>query len=171
MGPDYDLETYTNAEVIAVNQDSLGRQGSVVYQDCSSNSRVYHVPLERQSKLLEREGLQTFSVPDCKQIWTRHLADGYAVAFVNYSNSSKLSVQSPLTDGRLVLDDCNASVDAQLWNITTYGLVSTIAAADNTCWEVRACRFEAGAGVDASFGCKAVPPAGDEKACDNNMIW
>eukprot|EP00992_Anisonema_acinus_P010410 TRINITY_DN6563_c0_g1_i1.p1 TRINITY_DN6563_c0_g1~~TRINITY_DN6563_c0_g1_i1.p1 ORF type:complete len:239 (-),score=49.46 TRINITY_DN6563_c0_g1_i1:193-909(-) len=65
----YDLETYTNAEVIAVNQDRLGKQGMVVSGSCPP------APNKTESS----------SILDCTQIWGRPLVDGaVAVAMVNW---------------------------------------------------------------------------------------
>ncbi len=59
----YDLETYSNTEVIAIDQDPLGIQGTVIWQNCDTYS----------------------GVPPCQQIWARPLADGsYALCAVNF---------------------------------------------------------------------------------------
>jgi len=60
---DYLIDTYTNAEVIAVDQDKLGRQGS----------RIYGSDLAADS-----------SIPQSLNVWARPLADkSWALAFVN----------------------------------------------------------------------------------------
>eukprot|EP00047_Mylnosiga_fluctuans_P005731 m.242349 g.242349 ORF g.242349 m.242349 type:complete len:400 (+) comp14019_c0_seq1:32-1231(+) len=65
----YDLETYTNAEVIAIDQDLLGVQGSVILTNCPP-----FLPLQAGD-----------SVPACQQIWARPLADGsVAMNFLNF---------------------------------------------------------------------------------------
>ncbi|CAK0870251.1 unnamed protein product, partial [Prorocentrum cordatum] len=77
---DYDLETYTNAEVIAVDQDKLGIQGKVVWDNCGGRGASGAAPLRRP-----RGG----GAPACQQVWLRRLWDGYAVAFVNYTRSKE----------------------------------------------------------------------------------
>jgi len=59
----YDLETYTNTEIIAVDQDPLGIQSTVIWENC-----------------------QNFTgIPACQQIWAKLLSDGsYALCAVNY---------------------------------------------------------------------------------------
>ena len=59
----WDLETYTNTEVVVIDQDPLGVQGTVIWQNCNSFS----------------------GVPPCQQIWARPLADGsWGVCAINY---------------------------------------------------------------------------------------
>jgi len=158
-----------------VNQDPLGIQGVVVYQNCTHGVDSISFPkLGRSSAQRDRRGLQTFIVPNCEQIWTRKLSDGYAVAFVNYTNSSSLEKKATVNEGGgLRLDACNASDETQFWNVTVAGGLATIAAdaGDKACWEVRGCTYNDGSVVDTNYGCKALPPAGDKEACDNNMIW
>lgn len=87
----WDYETYTNAEVIAVDQDPLGAQGTTIFDNCPL---VPLVDLQEQAALLRGsnrrpEGtpspLQDSPVPACQQIWRRDLADGsVAVAMVNF---------------------------------------------------------------------------------------
>ncbi len=63
----YDLETYSNTEVIAVDQDPLGKQGFLIWDNCK---------LARKN----RDGI----VPACQQIWARPLADqSWAACFIN----------------------------------------------------------------------------------------
>ena len=37
---DWDYETYTNTEVVAIDQDPLGVQGTVIWENCQSYSGV-----------------------------------------------------------------------------------------------------------------------------------
>jgi len=67
----YDLETYSNSEVIAVDQDPLGAQGRVLWENCPMTT------LEDARHLS--------AIPNCQQVWAKPLSNGsYAVAFVNY---------------------------------------------------------------------------------------
>ena len=72
---EFDLETYTNSEVIAVDQDALGIQGKVIWENCHlSLDDVIDHPIEEDA-----------DVPTCQQIWARPLSNGsYAVVFLNY---------------------------------------------------------------------------------------
>lgn len=103
----HDLETYTNTEVIAVNQDPLGLQAEVFWENCPSGTEL---PLAWKPRfawklprlpaswglpdfLSQPRGLHRFGprqvgkVPDCQQIWLKRLADGFAVAFVNFTTT------------------------------------------------------------------------------------
>jgi len=72
-----DLDTYTNAEVIAVDQDPLGVQGGILWEDCPPRDML---DLHVQSKTILDQ------VPACKQVWGKRLADRtVAVLFVNWS--------------------------------------------------------------------------------------
>ncbi len=74
------METYTNAEIIAVDQDQLGAQGRVLWENC---------PLSTLDSL---RGDPEF-IPDCQQVWSKPLNDGtYAVTFVNYALSAATTV-------------------------------------------------------------------------------
>lgn len=75
----FDLETYTNGEVVAVNQDPLGMQGTVVWQNCPSTD------------LSRDQSVENAPVPNCQQIWAKKLFDGYAVMFVNFTSTSAAS--------------------------------------------------------------------------------
>lgn len=91
----FDLETYTNREVIAVNQDVLGLQGVVVWQNCPLGEHV-HDKILRAPRLRRERGVAppgstdagVASVPGCQQIWAKVLSDGVALAFVNFTASS-----------------------------------------------------------------------------------
>lgn len=64
----WDLETYSNTDVISVSQDALGVQGSLLLSDC-----------HQQGPHIRKK------VPDCAQVWGRPLADGnFALCMVNF---------------------------------------------------------------------------------------
>ena len=66
----FDLETYTNKEVIAVDQDRLGAQGAVVWTNCAAFVKVSALD----------------AVPACQQIWARPLTGGaVAMNFLNFA--------------------------------------------------------------------------------------
>lgn len=74
---DYDKETYTNAEVISIDQDVLGRQGLPVFSNC---------PPHNQAEYERDIAAGNAIVPPCQQVWARPLSNGdVALAFVNYS--------------------------------------------------------------------------------------
>lgn len=74
---DWDLETYTNREIIAIDQDPLGIQGAPLLDACP--------PFRYNAEgtgWLEEDKLEG---PDGHQIWVKPLHDGsMAVAFVNF---------------------------------------------------------------------------------------
>eukprot|EP00948_MAST-09A_sp_MAST-9A-sp1_P003751 g3751.t1 len=59
-------QTYQNRDVIAVNQDRLGKQGI----------RIYGTNLTTNGSLVPSSGSFT-------NVWSRHLVDGWALAFIN----------------------------------------------------------------------------------------
>jgi len=72
----YDLQTYTNAEVIAIDQDSLGQQGAVVWSNCPA----FTSPAKNVA-----------DVPSCQQVWARPLQGGaVAMVLVNYAASTEM---------------------------------------------------------------------------------
>lgn len=73
----YDLETYRNEEVIAVNQDPLGKQGAILWENCPQRD-VQRLDLEaRKNRYL--------LPPSCQQAWGRPLRSGdWAVVLVNW---------------------------------------------------------------------------------------
>jgi alpha-galactosidase len=72
----FDLETYTNTEVILVDQDVLGKQGIVVFDNCPP----YVIKPTPQVK-----------VDPCQQVWAKPLSYGsIAVVFVNYALTSSV---------------------------------------------------------------------------------
>ena len=96
---DYDLQTYTNREVIEIDQDPLGIQGQVVWTNCPTPPHLTKLveesppPLTKLvedsppplTKLARRRAAAGGSVPDCQQIWWRPLAGGdTALVFLNY---------------------------------------------------------------------------------------
>ena len=179
----WDLETYSNTEVIAIDQDPLGSQGQVIYQACTPGAGV------------EGAGVGGGPpTPPCQQIWLKPLHDGaYALAFANFTFVNSDSTGTATSDGArpaatvseggnggsLALAACNASDQAQLWDITTAADgISTIKAVGDTdptdqhpgCWEINACNYQAGTGVDARFGCKT-PASANATGCAANMAW
>ncbi|EGD75477.1 hypothetical protein PTSG_06551 [Salpingoeca rosetta] len=69
----YDVETYTNREVIAIDQDPLGYQGRPVYSTCPPPS-------------LDDINNPNAIIPPCQQIWAKKMADGsVAVNMINYA--------------------------------------------------------------------------------------
>ena len=64
----YDLETYSNKEIIAVDQDPLGLQGQIVWENC---------PPRPRSNIQRRWPLPP--IPSCQQVWARSLQDGFAL--------------------------------------------------------------------------------------------
>jgi len=69
----YDLETYSNTEVIAVNQDALGVQGKPIASNCSPSVRLPGSGGDNR-------------VPECQQVWAKLLSDGSAaLIFVNWA--------------------------------------------------------------------------------------
>jgi len=76
----FDRETYTNAEVIAIDQDPLGIQGAVLWEDCP--------PRTLDRLVSDSLGPVLPQPPSCKQVWAKRLADGsYAVILLNWSGS------------------------------------------------------------------------------------
>jgi len=74
----YDWETYTNVEVINVDQDELGRQGTILWESCPPRD-VAQLDLTAKH---DRYPLP----PPCQQIWGRLLTnDEWAVVMVNWA--------------------------------------------------------------------------------------
>ena len=65
----HDLETYTNTEVIAVDQDPLGIQGEIVWENC---------PLRKRTNIKQSQFYD--EIPACQQVWARPITDGFAIA-------------------------------------------------------------------------------------------
>lgn len=166
----WDLETYSNRALIAINQDSAGRQAMLVQQTCRAQN-PQHVS----------------DVPACQQVWLKALANGdYAIGFVNYTNSSAggLHAQQDSASGQLALATCENSSAAQRWNISQPspgGMVkiasthrtnsSEPAPATGWCVEVNGCDYTVGSRVDTSYSCKPLPPPGNADKCAANMAW
>ena len=69
MSP-HDVETYSNQEIIAVDQDALGIQGQIVWENC---------PLRKRSNIRQPQFYDP--IPGCQQVWARPLHGGeFAVA-------------------------------------------------------------------------------------------
>lgn len=177
----YDLETYKNTEVIAVDQDVLGKQGTVVWDNCGSRAHAepwQAIERQAQRRADARLGLDALSrdscatIPDCQQVWLRELQDGYALAFVNYTRTDHQALRSA-GNGPLVLEPCDDTQESQLWNIQNEAVFSRIAAVagDKACWEVNGCGYGDGSTVDTNYGCKDLPSYVHDDACCSNMAW
>jgi len=160
--------------VIAIDQDPLGKQGGVVQSlgNCEGENPLWgdHSSLVRRARNSVTDGCT--APPDCQQVWLRQLHDGYAVAFVNYTLPGAPRVGA--SKGTINLAPCNATDDAQLWDVTISGALSRFQSAANGqgCWEVPGCGYRAGTSIDTNFGCKAIPPArGVTDGCCFNMAW
>lgn len=81
----WDLETYSNTEVIAIDQDKLGQQGQVIWSNCP-----FFEPQEQVDRVASRFGQARFqATPACQQIWGRPLFNGdLALGFVNYNTTA-----------------------------------------------------------------------------------
>lgn len=77
----FDYATYSNAEVIAVDQDPLGYQGRTFYDTCP------HYSAERAAAALDSNGASA-TVDNCQQVWGKKLSDGsWALNFVNFDSN------------------------------------------------------------------------------------
>jgi alpha-galactosidase len=162
----WDLETYSNKALIAINQDASGKQAKLVMQTSQASPTPYD--------------------PWLQQVWLKGpLSTGeYAIAFVNTTNTTK-QPRSPslgLGGSHLALANCNSSDPAQQWNVTTdpsqkLSLISSHASTDvpalkaPACLEVNGCNYSPGAHVDTNFGCKKFPKPGSTDPCASNMAW
>jgi len=76
----FDLETYTNAEVIAISQDRNVVQGSLVWSSCADHD-LTAILKPRKLPAYDYVGEQH----NCQQIWAKPLHDGsYGVLFLNW---------------------------------------------------------------------------------------
>mmetsp|Transcript_16123 Transcript_16123/g.34850 ORF Transcript_16123/g.34850 Transcript_16123/m.34850 type:complete len:448 (+) Transcript_16123:506-1849(+) len=83
----FDLETYSNEEVIAVDQDPLARQGTILWQNC---------PPTNISALVEvAEAGKYDQLPHCQQLWAKPLLGGdWAALLVNWApTATQMSIQ------------------------------------------------------------------------------
>ncbi|CAL1129504.1 unnamed protein product [Cladocopium goreaui] len=77
MSP-HDVETYSNKEVIAVDQDALGIQGQIVWENC---------PLRKRANIKQKQFYE--EIPSCQQVWARPLSGGkFAVVLLNLNKIS-----------------------------------------------------------------------------------
>ena len=90
----WDLETYTNAEVIALNQDKLGKQGYPVIDTCPNETMDELTAKARRFTMLGRSGAAGLSqvrdakVPACHQVWKKELSDGsVGVNVINFASN------------------------------------------------------------------------------------
>jgi len=79
----HDMETYSNDEAIAVNQDDLGYQGNIVWENC---------PQKSVSALVREANSSGYTAPPpCQQIWAKQLQSGdWAIAMVNWAELGEL---------------------------------------------------------------------------------
>ena len=105
---EFDYETYTNLEVIAVNQDPLGVQGHVIWNNCPPYNPA----------------TPTSSVPACQQIWARPLADGsFAVAFANFDTVPTVLVCDAACFGAIGM---SSALVRDLWAHEDIGLLTNL---------------------------------------------
>lgn len=183
----WDLETYSNTALIALNQDPAGRQAELVLHLCAAPAAP---PL----------GSAAAAVPPCTQVWLKALSTGeYAMAFVNFTSSSSGGAARPPSPGgshavasaaaaaapagTLAVLPCNEAWPSQRWNVTegASGLATIGSAhradapgpgpANDWCLEVNGCNYAVGGQVDAAYACKPLPPAGNRDKCAANMAW
>jgi len=77
--PPFDVETYTNPEVIAIDQDPLGYQGRPIINNCGEHDKE---EFERQVQH------RNYTVPSCQQVWAKKLSTGgVAVNMINFSSN------------------------------------------------------------------------------------
>jgi hypothetical protein len=154
----YDLETYMNSEVIAVDQDKLGQQGSVFSQSAKCNMHpvaavdAWTGRTSRYRRKVQQQNIGKFrtrgtctALPDCQQIWTRNLSNGdLALAFVNYTQvllppPVVAQQQQPRSGGgHVTLAACAAGNKEQLWQVASGGMTTVKSmGASKSCWEVR----------------------------------
>lgn len=84
---DFDLETYTNAEVIAIDQDPLGKQGKPIVSNCPPTDLEWAAAYAdtHNTTALGR----SLAVPSCQQVWAKPLASGaVAVNMINFASTS-----------------------------------------------------------------------------------
>ena len=160
----WDLETYTNKELIAINQDPKGVQAVLAMESCQAT---------------------TNKEPSCQQVWLKGpMSTGdYAIAFMNTTNASQLpaAVGVGAAQNKLAVAPCNSTEPAQKWNVTANANgEATLSISDGTvsgplphptCMEVNGCNFSPGQSVDTNFGCKVLPPPGGNNTCAANMAW
>ncbi len=109
----FDLETYTNQEVIAVDQDKLGKQGMVLKSSC---------PPE-----LPNDDDNDTPLP-CHQVWGRPLANGnWAVVLVNYDTGKGATVTCD-ADCMSIMGLGNGANVRDLWAHKDLGRMGTVSA-------------------------------------------
>jgi len=105
---DFDLQTYSNKEVIAVDQDALGVQGSVVVNNCPTFVRALNVS----------------DVPACQQVWARPLHGGsVALVLVNFSPQAATIACDTSCFKAIGLTRAKAR---DLWQHSDIGVVSSV---------------------------------------------
>eukprot|EP00960_Hanusia_phi_P058395 763874-Hanusia_phi.AAC.4 len=80
----WDLATYSNVDVINVDQDVWGIQGSPVFSTCPPPEHL--ADLDDYSP----ESMDKYALTDCVQVWARPLSTGsYAVILLNLAADSR----------------------------------------------------------------------------------
>jgi len=131
---DFDLETYTNADVIAIDQDPLGIQGRILWEDChedkvrSGNDSSWSwswVRLKIKMKCLLTPSLcdGRHGIPSvCTQVWGKALKDdSFALAMINFGvldtgiSCKKACIENLQKFFKLTLSDTQRYLVTNLW--------------------------------------------------------
>ncbi|GHP02064.1 hypothetical protein PPROV_000082000 [Pycnococcus provasolii] len=125
----WDLETYTNAEMIAVNQDALGKQAAIVHDTCpklklSSIKPRHSVDFnpKRPSDELDAD------VPECEQVWAKPMSDGSVVLVLVNWNGSARNVTCASSCLRSAGIDASHVLAYDLWEHRKLGVFSSVVA-------------------------------------------
>ena len=119
----YDLETYTNAEVIAVNQDPLGKQAEVVLDTCKE------IQEDDIARLVDGANSDDQDAPDCKQVWAKRMSDGSVVlVLVAWNANATTTVTCDNACIRRAGIDADKVNAVDLWEHRKLGAVSEVTA-------------------------------------------
>ena len=182
--------TDSNKAVIAIDQDTAGKQAKLVmqYEQTTPNPYDPSVQQVRQPSSPALDLDRRLAWPllaltlSAAQVWLKGpLSNGdFAIAFVNTTNTSTAAAAAAAElgaaggGGGLSLAACDATDPAQLWNISSSNGLLSIASGVRTdgskqspphCVEVNGCNFVVGGKVDTSFGCKKPPQPGNKDKC------
>lgn len=172
--------------LVTINQDAAGTQARLAMQWEQASPDPYDPSLQQiwvKGPLSNGDFAIAF-------VNTTNSSSAMAASTAAPSSSApstaSLAQGSP---GALSLAACNASDPAQQWNVSSgfgygYGgggggpvrVASSVRTDGSTqspphCLEVNGCNYNVGAHVDTSFGCKALPKAGNTDKCAANMAW
>ena len=152
----YDLETYTNAEVIAVNQDALGKQATIVKDNCPERTleqlQAWRDPARSLDELVAGSG----GVPECTQVWAKPLSDGSAaLVLINWSGPSTVVECDDACVRAAGVDAGTVSV-YDLWEHRDLGVMDTVKVPVGADGASAMVRVSSAAGV-ARFAQGAVP--------------